>query len=46
MLVVGWSLVGSPVLVFVAPGVGVGPRQSWRLQLQVLQRLLLKVGVS
>ena len=29
--------------VFVASGVGVVPRQSWRLQLQVLHRLLSRV---
>ena len=45
-LVVGWWRVGSPVLlVLVASGVGVAPRKSWRLLLQVLHRVLSRVGV-
>ena len=45
-LVVAWWSVGSPVLVvLVASVVGVAPRQSWRLQLQVLHRVLSRVGV-
>ena len=46
MLMVGWWSVGSPVLVvLVASGVGVAPRQSGRLQLQVLHRVLLRMRV-
>ena len=45
-LVVGWWSVGSLVLVvLVASGVGVAPRQSWRLQLQVLHWVPSRVGV-
>ena len=45
-LVVGWWSVGSPVLVLlVASGVGVPPRQSWRLQVQLLHRVLSRVGM-
>ena len=45
-LVVGWWSVSSPVLVvLVASGVEAAPRQSWRLQLQALHRVLSRVGV-
>ena len=43
---VGWWSVGSTVLVvFLASGAGVAPRQSWRLQLQVLHQVLSRVAV-